>query len=80
MGTWMNLAACRDLDTAELWNNDELAKRTCGGCAVTKACFMYATATKQDYGIWGGMRFNEGKPKPLKVRRYRSIKNKVWIT
>jgi hypothetical protein len=80
MGTWVKLAACRDLDTEELWNNTALAIRTCGSCPVTKKCFMYASATKQEYGVWGGMRFEQGKPKPLKIRRYRSMKNRVRFT
>lgn len=80
MGTWRTLAACLEINTSIFWADDELAARTCQDCPVAKKCFMYAAHTRQEYGIWGGMRFDQGKPKPLKVSRYPSMKKRVHYT
>jgi len=35
----------------------------CAGCPVVEACFAYAKESKQSYGIWGGVKFRNGKEK-----------------
>ncbi|HYN37034.1 MAG TPA: WhiB family transcriptional regulator [Actinomycetota bacterium] len=34
---------------------EERAKRVCWGCGVRRECLDYALATKEPYGIWGGL-------------------------
>lgn len=67
MGTWRSLAACINLDTESFWENEPLAAETCGSCCVQSVCLAYAMEARMEGGIWGGMKFDEGKPKPLKV-------------
>ena len=35
----------------------------CGGCPVVEACFMYAKQSRQSHGVWGGVKFRNGKEK-----------------
>lgn len=35
------------------------AKKVCRGCAVRIDCLLYATETKQQYGVWGAMTESE---------------------
>ncbi len=34
---------------------EEQAKRVCWECVVRRECLEYALATKEPYGIWGGL-------------------------
>lgn len=34
---------------------EERAKEICASCPVRKECLDYALATKEPYGIWGGL-------------------------
>ncbi len=40
---------------AEKRAREERAKRVCATCGVRQECLEYAIATKEQYGIWGGM-------------------------
>lgn len=40
---------------AERRSREDRAKRVCFGCGVRKECLEYALATKEPYGIWGGL-------------------------
>jgi len=33
----------------------------CGGCPVVESCFAYAKQSKQVHGVWGGVKFRNGK-------------------
>lgn len=57
-------------DTAENFHPDpglglgarrKTAKRLCRRCDVQPACLGWALATKQPYGIWGGMTAHQRK-------------------
>jgi WhiB family transcriptional regulator, redox-sensing transcriptional regulator len=40
---------------AERRSREERAKRVCYTCSVRHDCLEYALATKEPYGIWGGL-------------------------
>ncbi len=40
---------------AERRAREDRAKRVCWGCGVRRECLEYALATKEPYGIWGGL-------------------------
>lgn len=64
---WRERAACLDypailffgLDDsetpAERRIREDEAKRICSTCQVRSECLDYALATKEPYGIWGGL-------------------------
>jgi WhiB family redox-sensing transcriptional regulator len=60
---WRLDAACRDLDTAIFFPEDEgevaVAKAVCASCPVREACLNFALVTRQDDGVWGGLDENE---------------------
>lgn len=75
-GYWRLRAACRDQDPelffpvgsagpAALAQIAE-AKKICGRCQVRRACLVFAMATGQAYGIWGGL--TEGERSQLRRR------------
>ncbi len=77
---WRERAACREypavlffgLDDSETpadrrMREDE-AKKICAGCAVRQDCLEYALATREPYGIWGGLTEVERKAR-LRGRR-----------
>lgn len=35
----------------------------CGGCPVIESCFAYAKVSKQSHGVWGGVKFRNGREK-----------------
>lgn len=35
----------------------------CAGCPVVEACFIYAKESKQAHGVWGGVKFRNGREK-----------------
>ena len=55
---WRDQGACRGLDPAVFFPEDEaaaeLAKAVCGLCAVRAACLEYALARREQQGVWGG--------------------------
>ncbi len=61
---WRQAAACRNMDTDLFFPRGETgvpleqtvtAKAVCGGCPVRLACLEFAMATRQEYGIFGGL-------------------------
>lgn len=55
---WHASAACGSLDP-ELFFSENAedvaeAKKVCSTCPVKIECGSWATATKQEYGVWGG--------------------------
>lgn len=68
LGNWRALAACRSAEpelffpaaSAELTGGQaERAKAVCGTCQVRRECLQFALATRQPYGVWGGMSEHE---------------------
>ena len=57
-GSWMDLAACKEVDPdifhPEQGESNRPAKKICAGCFVSSQCLEYALATNQEFGIWGG--------------------------
>ena len=55
---WFDLGACRGLDSAVFYPDDETgaesAKSVCGSCAVQSTCLEYALSSREKAGIWGG--------------------------
>jgi WhiB family redox-sensing transcriptional regulator len=64
---WRHRASCLDYPAVlffgvddsespgERRGREESAKRICSMCAVKGECLEYALATKEPYGIWGGL-------------------------
>ncbi|WP_081539804.1 MULTISPECIES: WhiB family transcriptional regulator [Kitasatospora] len=52
---------------AEAREREEAAKRVCGGCPVRLECRRHALATREPYGVWGGL--TEDERRVLLVRR-----------
>lgn len=74
---WIESAACRGTDpnlffpagtTGPAIEQIENAKAVCASCEVCDECLYYALATKQEYGVWGGMDEEE-----------RNIYRKQWV-
>ena len=62
-GDWRALASCRNLGPElfhpegkgpSAFDQTEVAKAICRGCAARQACLTFALATRQDDGVWGG--------------------------
>ena len=67
---WQQDAACRGLDVEAFYHPDNergparearelAAKAVCADCPVRAACAAYALATREPYGIWGGLSESE---------------------
>lgn len=76
---WRRAAACRDMDTELFFPRGETgaplvqttgAKAVCGGCPVRTPCLEFAMATRQEYGIFGGL--TEQERRTLARRRARA--------
>lgn len=76
---WRRCAACRDLDTELFFPRGETgapleqtvaAKAVCAGCPVRTPCLEFAMATRQEYGIFGGL--TEQERRSLARRRARA--------
>jgi WhiB family transcriptional regulator, redox-sensing transcriptional regulator len=63
---WQQQAACRGADTRIFYHPDNergpsrrrrdmQAKQICRGCAVITECLSRALATREPYGVWGGL-------------------------
>jgi WhiB family redox-sensing transcriptional regulator len=57
---WRILAACRGADPELFFpvsglDQVQRAKAVCGGCLVRRDCLLFALATGQQYGVWGGL-------------------------
>lgn len=69
---WMGQALCAGVDP-EVWfpPNKWEAKTAisfCQNCPVIKQCASYATATGQQYGVWGGELLGTRTPRPQRNR------------
>jgi WhiB family transcriptional regulator, redox-sensing transcriptional regulator len=64
--TWRRDAACRNLGSSLFFapdgeraaarrHREAAAKAICGSCPVRTPCTLYALATRQQYGVWGGL-------------------------
>jgi WhiB family transcriptional regulator, redox-sensing transcriptional regulator len=64
--TWQRDAACRNLGSWLFFapegerasarrQREAAAKAVCGRCPVQAPCALYALATRQRYGVWGGL-------------------------
>ena len=55
---WWDLGACRGLDAAIFYPDDELeaheAKLVCDGCHVQARCLDHALTFREKSGVWGG--------------------------
>jgi WhiB family redox-sensing transcriptional regulator len=56
---WRAQARCRGLDP-EIFHPGEdddpsEAKAICSACPVREACLEYAIATREKFGVWGGL-------------------------
>lgn len=67
---WQLAAACRGMDSAVFFHPPEerpaarnrrtaAAKQICHACPVHANCLSHALATREAYGIWGGMSESE---------------------
>jgi WhiB family redox-sensing transcriptional regulator len=63
---WQLRAACRGSDTALFYHpenergpsrlrRERRAKAVCARCPVTENCLRWALATREPYGVWGGL-------------------------
>jgi WhiB family transcriptional regulator, redox-sensing transcriptional regulator len=63
---WQERAACRGADTRIFYHPDNergpsrrrremRAKQICRGCPVLTECLSWALATREPYGVWGGL-------------------------
>lgn len=79
---WQQRASCydADLERDEFYgydgeNIDELAKRTvpdwCWPCPVRRECLLFAVATGEKWGIWGGMTPTQRDEYAAQLRRQR---------
>jgi WhiB family redox-sensing transcriptional regulator len=55
---WRSLGACRGLDPAIFYPDDDDegldAKMVCNECGVRAACLEYALMQREKAGVWGG--------------------------
>ena len=55
---WWDLGACRGLDAAIFYPDDEAeaqaAKTVCESCAVRATCLDHALSFREKAGVWGG--------------------------
>ena len=74
MTTWRQRALCADLPP-DLFFSEALAdvrdaKAVCARCPVRQECLDWATETKQEYGVWGGVLFSEEPDSTIKHGTY----------
>lgn len=64
-GTWRRAAACRGIDPAVFYADDDdpeslaAARKICAGCPVREACVEHAIAVREPDGVWGGLTARE---------------------
>jgi WhiB family redox-sensing transcriptional regulator len=67
---WQIDAACRGTDTATFYHpenergpsrarRERVAKAICADCPVVEPCLRWALATREPYGVWGGLSVEE---------------------
>jgi WhiB family redox-sensing transcriptional regulator len=63
---WQRLGACRGMDSSVFYHPDgerdpsrsrrtAQAKAICGRCPVLDLCREFALATREPFGVWGGL-------------------------
>jgi WhiB family redox-sensing transcriptional regulator len=78
--TWQRDAACRNLGSSLFFSPDgeraaarrhreAAAKAICGRCPVRMPCALYALATRQRNGVWGGLTEDDRQPVADERRR-----------
>jgi WhiB family transcriptional regulator, redox-sensing transcriptional regulator len=78
--TWQRDAACRNLGSSLFFGPDgeraatrrrreAAAKAICARCPVQMPCALFALATRQPYGVWGGLTEDDRHPVPYDRRR-----------
>lgn len=74
---WSDWAACRSEDPELFFPHptDEAtamaAKSVCQVCPVMDECLSWALATRQEFGVWGGMTEKERHKRRERLRRAR---------
>lgn len=62
---WRADAACHDVDVEVFFAVDEASQReavaVCETCPVRVRCLEHALATREHYGVWGGVREQDRK-------------------
>ncbi|MGH3169119.1 MAG: WhiB family transcriptional regulator [Trebonia sp.] len=73
---WREAAACRSAEpelffpvsaVGQSAAEAERAKAVCARCPVRRECLQFALATRQAYGIWGGMSERERRTAHLRT-------------
>lgn len=78
--SWQRDAACRNLESSLFFapdgeraaarrHREAAAKAVCGRCPVRMPCALYALATRQRYGVWGGLAEDERRQPVADERR-----------
>jgi WhiB family transcriptional regulator, redox-sensing transcriptional regulator len=64
-GDWRADAACREMDLDVFFAVDEVRQReaiaVCETCPVRSECLEHAIVTREQYGVWGGVREQDRK-------------------
>lgn len=78
---WQSQALCANAnaDTAALFFSEDLpdiaaAKKMCANCPVMDKCLESALDRNEQFGVWGGQLFDNGKIVAIKRRRGRPRK------
>ena len=82
--SWQLRAACRVADATWFFPSDRerassriarttLAKAVCAGCPVIVQCRAHALATREPFGIWGGLTEQE-RASALRARRRAQVR------
>lgn len=79
--TWHQQAACLSADPELFFPNGltgmharqaKQAKQICGSCPVREECLEFALASRQDFGVWGGL--TEDERRSLRRSRQRKAR------
>jgi WhiB family redox-sensing transcriptional regulator len=80
--SWRESAACSDADTEIFFPvgsgrlaaaETQQAKQICARCPVQQECLMYALASSQEFGTWGGYDETERRPLHLAWRNRHGV-------
>lgn len=71
---WYDDAACDGMPAELFYEEDDKAiqreaKEVCYACEVRERCLARAIATREDYGIWGGMTAKERRAYRRRLQR-----------
>ncbi|HEY5834054.1 WhiB family transcriptional regulator [Streptomyces sp.] len=76
---WQAQAACRGMDSSVFFSppdergharrqREQQAKAVCEACPVRTPCALFAVATNQPFGVWGGLTESDRNPDPRTAR------------